>query len=41
MDIVNPYGLRMIYRMGGFVERLRHGEFYKQVEDMIEVGLHR
>ncbi|MBD5467924.1 MAG: DEAD/DEAH box helicase [Lachnospiraceae bacterium] len=41
MDIVNPDGLPMLYRMGGFAEHLQHKEFYKQVDDMIEVGLRR
>lgn len=41
MEIVNPDGPRMLQRMQGFAEHLRHREFYKQVDDMIEVGLRR
>lgn len=41
MDIVNRDGRQMLQRMRGFTERLKHAEFYKQVDDIIAVGLSR
>lgn len=41
IDIVNNDNSRMLRRMKGFAERLKHTEFNKQVEDIIEVGLRR
>ena len=41
MDIVNKNGTQMLRRMQGFANRLQHMEFYKQVNDIIEVGLKR
>ena len=41
IDIVNNDDSRMLRRMKGFTERLKHTEFNKQVEDIIEVGLRR
>ena len=41
MDIVNKNGTQMLRRMQGFAKRLQHMEFYKQVNDIIEVGLKR
>ena len=41
IDIVNNDDSRMLRRMKGFAERLKHTEFNKQVEDIIEVGLRR
>lgn len=41
MDIVNYDGQQMLQRMRGFAERLQHTEFYKQVDDIIAVGLSR
>ena len=41
IDIVNRDGQKMLQRMRGFAERLQHLEFYKQVDDIIEVGLSR
>ncbi|MCM1537864.1 MAG: DEAD/DEAH box helicase [bacterium] len=41
MEIVHSDGLQMLYRMGGFTKHLQHREFFKQVDDMIEVGLRR
>lgn len=40
IDIID-YGNHMLQRMRGFDEQLRHMEFRKQVEDIIEVGLKR
>ena len=41
MDIVNKNEKQMLRRMQGFAKRLQHMEFYKQVNDIIEVGLKR
>ena len=41
IDIVNDTGTNMLQRMAGFAERLLHMEFYKQVDDIIAVGLRR
>lgn len=41
MDIVNKNEKQMLRRMQGFANRLQHMEFYKQVNDIIEVGLKR
>lgn len=41
IDIVNYNKEHMILRMKNFSERLQHMEFYKQVNDIIEVGLKR
>lgn len=41
IDIVNNDDSRMLRRMKGFAERLKHMEFNKQVENIIEVGLKR
>lgn len=41
IDIVSNDDSRMLRRMVGFAERLKHAEFNKQVEDIIEVGLRR
>jgi superfamily II DNA or RNA helicase len=41
IDIVNYDEKRTIQRLMGFAERLKHIEFYKQVNDIIEVGLRR
>ena len=41
IDIVNDIGTNMLQRMAGFADRLLHMEFYKQVDDIIEVGLRR
>lgn len=41
IDIVNYDESRMLRRMKGFAERLKHMEFHRQVEDIIEVGLRR
>ena len=41
IDIVNRDGQKLLQRMRGFAERLQHLEFYKQVDDIIEVGLSR
>ena len=32
---------RMIHRLETFAKRIQHAEFYKQVDDIVEVGLHR
>lgn len=41
IDIVNNDDRQMLRRMMGFAERLKHMEFSRQVEDIIEVGLRR
>lgn len=41
IDIVNKDDARGIQRMYSFAERLQHMEFYKQIKDIIEVGLRR
>lgn len=41
IDIVNNGELTMLRRMQKFTERLNHREFYKQIDDIIEVGLRR
>ena len=41
IDIVSNDESRLLRRMMGFAERLKHVEFNKQVEDIIEVGLNR
>jgi len=41
IEIVNTSGSRLLQRQARFAECLRHQEFRKQVEDIIEVGLRR
>jgi hypothetical protein len=41
IDIVSNDNLSTLRRMMGFAERLKHMEFNRQVEDIIEVGLRR
>lgn len=41
IDIVNYDEQRTLQRLRGFADRLQHMEFYKQVNDIIEVGLRR
>lgn len=41
IDIINDAGMNMLQRMSGFADCLLHMEFYKQVDDIIEVGLRR
>ena len=41
IDIVSYGKCNILQRMRGFEERLQHNEFYRQVEDIIEVGLRR
>ncbi len=41
IDIVNNEDSQMLHRMMGFAEYLKHMEFNRQVEDIIEVGLRR
>jgi len=41
IDIVNYDKKRTLQRLKGFAECLQHREFYKQVNDIIEVGLRR
>ena len=41
MDILNNDKERQMLRVAAFAERLLHAEFYKQVMDIIEVGLRR
>ncbi|RDU24175.1 DUF3427 domain-containing protein [Anaerosacchariphilus polymeriproducens] len=41
IDIVNYDENSMLRRLKGFADRLQHMEFYKQVNDIIEVGLRR
>ena len=32
---------RMLKRLEAFADRIRHAEFYKQINDIVEVGLRR
>lgn len=41
MDIVNNDKMQMLYRMNGFGKRLQHKEFYRQIKDIVQVGLRR
>jgi len=41
IEIVKSNENRFLQRLTGFAERLLHKEFYRQVEDIIEVGLRR
>ena len=41
IDIVNDANEQHLHRMQGFADRLKHMEFYRQVDDIIEVGLRR
>ncbi|HKM35918.1 MAG TPA: DUF3427 domain-containing protein, partial [Lachnospiraceae bacterium] len=41
IDIVEYDKKQMLRRMKGFADRLLHAEFYRQVNDIIEVGLRR
>lgn len=41
IDIVDSDKSQTLQRMQGFAQRLQHMEFYKQVDDIIEVGLRR
>lgn len=41
MDIINYDKNRTLKRLKVFADRLRHMEFYKQINDIVEVGLRR
>ena len=41
IDIVSNNEQRMLRRLEGFERRIRHAEFYKQVNDIVQVGLRR
>lgn len=41
IDIVESNENRMLRRLESFAKRLQHTEFYKQVDDIVEVGLRR
>lgn len=41
IDIVLSDENRMLRRVDGFERRIKHAEFYKQVNDIVEVGLRR
>lgn len=41
IDILSNNEQRMLRRLEGFERRIRHAEFYKQVDDIVEVGLRR
>ena len=41
IDIVNSDNKQMLCRMTRYAELLKHAEFYRQVDDIIEVGLRR
>lgn len=41
MDIVDNHDARLLLRMRGFSERLKHSEFSRQVNDIVEIGLRR
>ena len=39
MEVVSKVGERMAKRLAGFSQRIQHDEFYRQVEDIVGVGL--
>lgn len=41
IDIVNNDDHKLLRRMAGFTNRLQHMEFYKQINDIVEVGMRR
>lgn len=41
IDIIGDHDAKFIHRMGSYAKRLQHREFYKQMEDLIRVGLRR
>lgn len=41
IDIISDYDAKFIRRMESYAKRLRHREFYKQMDDLICVGLSR
>lgn len=41
MDIVSGNENRRLRRLEGFAKRIQHAEFYRQVADIVEVGLRR
>ncbi len=41
IDIVNLDDAKILHRLTEYEERMKHKEFYRQVEDIIEVGLKR
>lgn len=41
IDIINYDEKRTLQRLNSFAERLQHMEFYKQINDIVEVGLRR
>lgn len=41
IDIIGDHDAKFIHRMGSYAKRLQHREFYKQMDDLIRVGLRR
>lgn len=41
IDIIGDHDAKFIHRMGSYEKRLQHREFYKQMDDLIRVGLRR
>jgi hypothetical protein len=41
IDILSTNDTRRLNRLEGFAKRIQHAEFYKQVEDIVEVGLRK
>lgn len=41
IDILSSDHKRMLQRLDGFTRRIQHEEFYRQVNDIVEVGLRR
>lgn len=41
IDIVNNENSKMLRRMKAFSKRLQHREFFRQIDDIVEVGLRR
>ena len=41
IDIVSANENRMLKRLEGFAGRIKHAEFYKQIDDIVEVGLRK
>ena len=41
IDILDKHEEKMIYRMQGYAKSLENREFYRQIDDIVEVGLRR
>ena len=41
IDILDKHEEKMLYRMQGYAKSLENREFYRQIDDIVEVGLRR